>query len=80
MAKLNVLTAKITNIFTLLINSSFDDFKKQLAVHSKKYNNFPMRPLNWKSSSDYLNAFLPDGQVFDLIYLTSLTNQRYMAL
>lgn len=24
---------------------SFDDFKKQLAVHSRKYNNFPMRPL-----------------------------------
>ena len=24
---------------------SFADFKKQLAVHSRKYNNFPMRPL-----------------------------------
>lgn len=43
---------------------SFDDFKKQLAVHSKKYNNFPMRPLNWKSPSDYLKAFLKSGQVF----------------
>lgn len=28
---------------------SFEDFKKQLAVHSRKYNKFPMRPLNWKS-------------------------------
>ena len=25
---------------------SFNDFKKQLAVHSRKYNNFSMRPLN----------------------------------
>ena len=43
---------------------SFDDFKKQLAVHSRKYNNFPMRPLNWKSPSDYIKAFLLHGQVF----------------
>ncbi|MBQ8961534.1 MAG: helix-turn-helix domain-containing protein [Ruminococcus sp.] len=43
---------------------SFDDFKKQLAVHSRKYNNFPMRPLNWKSPSDYIKAFLKSGQVF----------------
>ena len=43
---------------------SFDDFKKQLAVHSRKYNNFPMRPLNWKSPSDYIKAFLISGQVF----------------
>ena len=43
---------------------SFDDFKKQLAVHSRKYNNFPMRPLNWKSPADYINAFLETGQVF----------------
>lgn len=51
---------------------SFDDLKNQLAVPSRKYNNFPMRPLNWKSSSDYINAFLKSGQVFDLICLTSL--------
>lgn len=43
---------------------SFDDFKKQLAVHSRKYNNFPMRPLNWKSPADYVNAFLTTGEVF----------------
>lgn len=43
---------------------SFDDFKKQLAVHSRKYNNFPMRPLNWKSPSDYIKAFLNSGQIF----------------
>ena len=28
---------------------SFDDFKKQLAVWNRTYNNFPMRPLNWQS-------------------------------
>ncbi|MBQ8961179.1 MAG: DDE-type integrase/transposase/recombinase, partial [Ruminococcus sp.] len=43
---------------------SFDDFKKQLAVHSRKYNNFPMCPLNWKSPSDHIKAFLKSGQVF----------------
>ena len=43
---------------------SFDDFKKQLAVHSRKYNNFPMRPLNWKSPADYIKAFTANGEVF----------------
>ena len=43
---------------------SFDDFKKQLAVHSRKYNNFPMRPLNWKSPADYIKAFINFGEVF----------------
>jgi len=43
---------------------SFDDFKKQLAVRSRDYNNFPMRPLNWKSPKEVLNAFLKTGEVF----------------
>lgn len=43
---------------------SFDDFKKQLAVHSRKYNAFPMRPLNWKSPREYIQAFLASGEVF----------------
>ena len=43
---------------------SFDDFKKQLAVHSRKYNKFPMRPLNWKSPVDYISAFLSNGELF----------------
>ena len=43
---------------------SFDDFKKQLAVHNRKYNNFPIRPLNWKSPADYLYSFLSFGEVF----------------
>ena len=40
---------------------SFEDFKNQLAVHSRKYNKFPMRPLNWKSPADYINAFITNG-------------------
>ena len=43
---------------------SFDDFKKQLAVHSRKYNDFPMRPLGWKSPKEVLSAFLSSGHVF----------------
>ena len=43
---------------------SFDDFKKQLAVHSRKYNKFPMRPLNWKAPADYVKAFISFGEVF----------------
>jgi transposase InsO family protein len=42
---------------------SFDDFKKQLAVHNRKYNNFPMRPLGWKSPREFLNYFLETGEV-----------------
>lgn len=33
---------------------SFEDFAKQLAVHNRKYNNFPMRPLGWKSPMEVL--------------------------
>ena len=43
---------------------SFKDFKKQLAVHSRKYNLFPMRPLNWRSPADYLKAFKLYGEIF----------------
>lgn len=43
---------------------SFDDFKKQLAVHSRKYNNFPMRPLNWNTPAYDVKAFLTSGEVF----------------
>lgn len=40
---------------------SFDDFAKQLKVHNRNYNRFPMRPLNWKAPIDYIRAFLNDG-------------------
>ena len=35
----------------------FTDFEKQLAVRQRQYNNFPMRPLNWKSSKHVLFSF-----------------------
>ncbi len=40
---------------------SFDDFAKQLAIHNRKYNAFPMRPLNWHSPKDYITDYLHDG-------------------
>ena len=32
---------------------SLDDFAKQLAVHNRRSNNFPMRPLNWLSPLEF---------------------------
>ena len=32
---------------------SLNDFAKQLAVHNRRSNNFPMRPLNWSSSNEF---------------------------
>lgn len=43
---------------------SFNDLIKQLAVYTRTYNKFPMRPLNWKAPSDYINAFLAHGELF----------------
>ena len=43
---------------------SFDDFKAQLAVHSRNYNNFPMRPLNWQSPKKVLHDFLSLGVTY----------------
>lgn len=36
---------------------SFDDFRAHLAVWERKYNDFPMRPLNWRSPKQVLFAF-----------------------
>ena len=36
---------------------SFEDFIKQLAFRQRYYNNFPMRPLNWKSPKTVLYSF-----------------------
>ena len=36
---------------------SFEDFRNQLAVWQYKYNDFPMRPLNWRSPKQVLSAF-----------------------
>ncbi len=40
---------------------SFEDFKGQLAVHNRRYNNFPMRPLNWHSPKQYISDYLING-------------------
>lgn len=55
---------------------SFDDFKKQLAVHNMNYNNFPMRPLNWNPPADCVKSSLTDGEVFWNLCNASLTNQH----
>ena len=36
---------------------SFEDFQKQLAVHQRYYNDFPIRPLNWCSPKQVLLSF-----------------------
>lgn len=38
---------------------SFEDFQKQLAVWQYKYNDFPMRPLSWRSPKQVLFSFPP---------------------
>ena len=43
---------------------SFNDFKAQLAVHSRKYNNFPMRPLKWQAPIKVLHDFLDYGVTY----------------
>ena len=36
---------------------SFEDFQKQLAEWQYRYNDFPMRPLNWRSPKQVLSFF-----------------------
>lgn len=36
---------------------SFADFQQQLALRQRSYNNFPMRPLAWRSPKDVLSSF-----------------------
>lgn len=43
---------------------SFSDFQKQLAVHLRRYNNFPMRPLGWLSPCATLKNFLSFGVTY----------------
>lgn len=40
---------------------SFADFRQQLAVWNRKYNDFPMRPLRWRSPKDYINDYVHKG-------------------
>lgn len=43
---------------------SFDDFKKQLAIHNRSYNAFPMRPLKWQSPKKVLHVFFTLGVTY----------------
>jgi hypothetical protein len=44
---------------------SFDDFSKQLQVYNRRdYNQFPMRPLGWKSPSTILKEFIRWGVTY----------------
>lgn len=43
---------------------SFEDYSKQLKVHNRKYNSFPMRPLGWLSPKDTLFNFLTFGVTY----------------
>ena len=43
---------------------SFDDFKIQLKIHNRKYNDFPMRPLGWVSPKETLYNFLINGVTY----------------
>ena len=40
---------------------SLTDFKKQLSVHNRAYNRFPMRPLGWLSPIEALARFSADA-------------------
>ena len=37
---------------------SLDDFAKQLAIHNRRSNNFPMRPLGWRSPSEFIVQYV----------------------
>lgn len=37
---------------------SFDDFEKQLALHNRRSNNFPMRPLHWLSPYEFIVQYV----------------------
>lgn len=37
---------------------SFEDFQRQLARWQRRYNDFPMRPLNWRSPKEVLSGCL----------------------
>ena len=44
---------------------SFEDFSKQLKLYNRRdYNNFPMRPLGWKSPSTILKEFVQWGVTY----------------
>jgi transposase InsO family protein len=43
---------------------SYQDFKKQLYIHNRNYNKFPIRPLGWKSPKETLKDFFANGVTY----------------
>ncbi|MFR8182642.1 MAG: integrase core domain-containing protein [[Ruminococcus] torques] len=44
---------------------SFEDFSKQLQTYNRRdYNQFPMRPLGWKSPQTVLREFIDRGVTY----------------
>ena len=52
---------KIAKVYATLKFYSFEDFETQLAVHLRRYNAFPMRPLGLLSPKQYISDFLQHG-------------------
>ena len=58
-ARSSAATARIRSVFTpATLFFSLDDFAKQLTVHNRRSNNFPMRPLRWLSPSEFAVHFV----------------------
>ena len=45
---------------------SLEDYNKQLRRYMNEYNNFPMRPLGWKSPNRYLADYFNSKSVTDV--------------
>jgi len=59
---------------------SFEDFQKQLAVRQRQYNNFPMRPLNWKAPKAVLFSFPKSVTHHWQTYTAALKNQGILVV
>lgn len=56
---------------------SFEDFSKQLQIYNRKdYNQFPMRPLGWKSPQTVLKEFI----AFGVTYVVQTYNIRLVVI
>ena len=44
---------KVERFYSCRSFYSLEDFAKQLAVHSRRSNNLPMRPLHWLSPAEF---------------------------
>ena len=51
-------TKAAISVYRWIKRYEFEDFAKQLAVHNRRSNNFPMRPLNWNSPFDFTAQYV----------------------